>query len=93
MSAIIFLHYFFVNVLGLRIIPRNVTYNNVSYFSVGYKDAKGINHISYSTYVDRSNKTVDLFNVSDRFEYIVYLKAVYALWKKRNEISFWIDNY
>lgn len=93
MTAIIFLHYFIVNIFGLGIVPRNVKYGGLNYFSVEYKDLNERYYIGYSAYIDTEGNTTDLFNVSAKCKYIVYLKSICMLWGLRKTISFGIDNY
>lgn len=93
MSILNFLHYFLANLLGFGIIPRTIKYEDNEYFSLFSTNFSGKHYLSYLRYLGRSTKTEELIVVSGKYEYFVYLKMVYQLWKWRKYISFSIDDY
>lgn len=98
MEYIVFLHYFLVNLLYLKILPVMVLLrkNEHEYYSCVYHDAnqnKGIWVAMYSTLIKKETDTEILIEVKSKYRYILFLKMVFALWKIKDSIIITIDNY
>lgn len=93
MSFLLFLHYFLANLLGFKVIPHNIVCNGEKYFSIYDKDLNGVYNIGYSAYIISNVDLTNLFVISGKSEYMVYMKTILELWKRRKQISFMIDNY
>ena len=93
MRFLVFLHYFVANVLGMNVIPHNILCNGVKYFSIYDKDLNGVHNISYSAYIISNVDLTNLFVVTAKSKYMVYIKTVNELWKRRDKVLFSIDNY
>jgi hypothetical protein len=88
MSFLAFLYYFLANLLGFKVIPHNIVCNGGKYFSIYDKDLNGVYNIGYSAYIISNYDLTNLFVVSHKSEYAVYLKTILELWKRRKQISF-----
>jgi len=98
MKYIVFLHYFFVNLIYMQIIPNMISLKNNGneYYSCVYYDAYKNRNIwiaMYSKLIRMETDTHILIEVTSRYRYVVYLKMVLALWKIKDNINLTIDNY
>lgn len=93
MSFLVFLHYFLANLLGFKVIPHNIVCKGEKYFSIYGKDLNGVYNISYSAYIISNVDLTNLFVVTAKSKYMVYIKTVNELWKRRDKVLFSIDNY
>lgn len=89
MKYIIFVHYFFINLLGFATIPHIIQVGGKDWFSTIY-DENAMYYAVYSRYINRKDME-DLFLIESKFKYILYLKTIAKLWKLRKNIIFGID--
>lgn len=90
MRIIDFIPYFVVNIITYHKLPCIIEYGGDEWFNFLFFGEDRKWHICYSKFVDKF-KTEELIEVSDRFMYFVFLKAVIVLFRMRKNIRFKVE--